>query len=520
MVGQALSVPRSLGTLFDIGVVGNLPDGALLERSTTGHREAAELAFHALVERHGPMVLRVCRRLLHDPNDAEDAFQATFLVLLRRGGSIRDRGSVAAWLHGVAHRVAARAQVDSARRRRIERQGVRPVLGRNDEPERLDLDSLVGREVARLPEKYRQPVVLCYLEGLTHEGAADRLGWPVGTVRGRLARARDLLRSRLTRRGLAVPAVVVAATIGRAATASAMPAALANSTIRAAMHLAAGQAMTAGVVPAVVARLVGGELRTMVFTKLTWITAGLLVTGSVSLGIGLLAADPRPTPRGPAQAPAAAALVQAQANADGAVRKTRAEVMNDLKMFGLAMHNFASPRDKTLPPAAIYKDGKPLLSWRVAILPYLDQQALYNKFHLDEPWDGPHNKSLLDQMPAVYAPTSDGGALGHETHYQVFTGPGTLFSGDEGTKITDVPDGMGWTILVAQAARPVPWTKPEDLPFDAEKPLPAVGGLLDGGFCVGFADGAARFIKLPVDPKVLKALITVNGGEKLSGEEF
>ncbi len=109
MAGQVLSVPRSLGALFDIGVVGDLPDGQLVERFTTGHREAAELAFHALVERHGPMVLRVCRRLLDDPNDADDAFQATFLVLLRRAGSIRDRGSVAAWLHGVAHRVASRA---------------------------------------------------------------------------------------------------------------------------------------------------------------------------------------------------------------------------------------------------------------------------------------------------------------------------------------------------------------------------------------------------------------------------
>jgi hypothetical protein len=194
--------------------------------------------------------------------------------------------------------------------------------------------------------------------------------------------------------------------------------------------------------------------------------------------------------------------------------------MNDLKMIGLAMHNFASPREGTFPPAAIYKDGKPVLSWRVAILPYLDQQALYDKFHLDEPWDSAHNKALLDQMPAIYASTSDAGAPGHETHYQVFAGPGTLFGGDEGTKIADIRDGTAWTIMVAQAARPVPWTKPEDLPFDPEKPLPEVGGLIDGGFCVGFADGSARFIKLPVDPRVLKALITVNGGEKVTGDQF
>ena len=141
MAGQTLSVPRSLGALFDFGVVGDLPDGQLLQRFTTGHREAAELAFDALVERHGPMVLRVCRRLLDDPNDAEDAFQATFLVLIRRAGSIRERGSLAAWLHGVALRVACRARVESARRRRIECRALRSEVVNDAGPERIDLES-------------------------------------------------------------------------------------------------------------------------------------------------------------------------------------------------------------------------------------------------------------------------------------------------------------------------------------------------------------------------------------------
>ena len=210
MAGQTLSIPRSLGALFDIGVVGDLSDGQLLERFTTGHREAAELAFHSLVERHGPMVLRVCRRLLDDPNDAEDAFQATFLVLLRRAGAIRDRGSVAAWLHGVARGSrrapgSSRPAADGSSARASGRRSAR-----NDDPDRLDLETLIDEELARLPEKYRQPVVLCYLEGLTHEGAAARLGWPVGTVRGRLSRARDLLRSRLTRRGVTASAAIAA----------------------------------------------------------------------------------------------------------------------------------------------------------------------------------------------------------------------------------------------------------------------------------------------------------------------
>ena len=187
MVGQALSVPRSLDALFDVGVVGDLPDGQLLERFTTGHRESAELAFRVLVDRHGPMVSRICRRLLDDPNDAEDAFQATFLVLLRGARTIREQGSVAAWLHGVAVRVASRGRVESARRRRIERHGIRPETERNDDPGRLDLASLIDEELTRLPEKYRAPIVLCYLEGLTHEGAANvkRTVLPGGSAAGR-----------------------------------------------------------------------------------------------------------------------------------------------------------------------------------------------------------------------------------------------------------------------------------------------------------------------------------------------
>jgi RNA polymerase sigma factor (sigma-70 family) len=300
MAGQALSIPRSLGALFDIGVVGDLSDGQLLERFTTGHREAAELAFHALVERHGPMVLQMCRRLLDDPNDAEDAFQATFLVLLRRAGEIRDRGSVSAWLHGVALRVASRARVESARRRRIERHGGRPATGRNDDPDRLDLEALIDVELARLPEKYRAPIVLCYLEGLTHEGAAARLGWPVGTVRGRLSRARDLLRSRLTRRG--VTATVALATVeGLCDSAkSAVPAALREATVRAAVEVALGSAV-ATVVSVRVAERVTEACRSLVSDRLKTAASVLLLLGTVGAGLAMLGAvspprDQRPTP--------------------------------------------------------------------------------------------------------------------------------------------------------------------------------------------------------------------------------
>jgi hypothetical protein len=187
----------------------------------------------------------------------------------------------------------------------------------------------------------------------------------------------------------------------------------------------------------------------------------------------------------------------------------------------LAMHNFAHSHDKTFPAATIRsKDGKPLLSWRVAILPYLDEGALYDKFHLDEPWDSPHNKPLLNKMPDIYTPVSNTGKLGHSTHYQVFTGPGALFGCDKGTKLDDIKDGTAMTFMVVEAAKPVPWTKPEELTFDVEKPLPMLGGQIAGGFCAGMADGSARFIKQRIAPKLLKALITPSGSEDVAADQF
>jgi RNA polymerase sigma factor (sigma-70 family) len=297
MVGQALSVPRSLGALFDIGVVGDLSDGQLLERFTTGHRESAELAFHALVERHGPMVLRVCRRLLSDPNDADDAFQSTFLVLFRRAGAIRERRSVASWLHGVALRVASRARVDSSRRRWIERRSVRPDVVRNDRHDRLDVDTLIDEELTRLPEKYRAPIVLCYLEGLTHEVAATRLGWPVGTVRGRLSRARELLRSRLTRRGVTASAALAAVEGLVDSTNAAVPAALRDATVQTA---SGGPAATA--VSARIAARVAGASRSAVSYGLTALASAMVLLGAVGTGLMMLGA-PSPPPQAQRIAP-------------------------------------------------------------------------------------------------------------------------------------------------------------------------------------------------------------------------
>ncbi len=208
--GPSNAATRHLATLFQAGTAAGLSDRVLLERFAErqgADDPAAEAAFAALVERHGPMVLRVCRAVLGDRHEAEDAFQAAFLVLAGRARSIRRGDSVGAWLHGVALRVANRGRWRAARRRQHDRRHAemtRPA-GAGAEPAAHDrppddVDRVVHEEIGRLPDKYRRPVVLCYLEGLTHEQAADQLGWPVGTVRSRLAGARDRLRGRLTRR--------------------------------------------------------------------------------------------------------------------------------------------------------------------------------------------------------------------------------------------------------------------------------------------------------------------------------
>jgi RNA polymerase sigma factor (sigma-70 family) len=193
------TVPEALNRLFHRGTVAGLSEGGLLDRFVT---EADESAFAALVSRHGPMVLGVCRRALRDKHDVEDAFQATFLVLVRRARSIRDGELVGHWLHGVAHRVAVRARANAARRYVHERPGAEVDRAEESTPPTDDLAAILDEELARLPESLQAPLVLCYHEGLTHDEAAQRLGWPVGTVRSRMARARGVMQRRLTRRGI------------------------------------------------------------------------------------------------------------------------------------------------------------------------------------------------------------------------------------------------------------------------------------------------------------------------------
>jgi prepilin-type processing-associated H-X9-DG protein len=200
----------------------------------------------------------------------------------------------------------------------------------------------------------------------------------------------------------------------------------------------------------------------------------------------------------------------------------RAQSVNNLKQVMLAMHNYHSSNN-VFPPAALSDaEGKPLLSWRVAILPYLEQQELYNEFHLDEPWDSAHNKPLIAKMPTVFKSTRNQPKGENTTFYQVLTGGGALFEPKgKGVGLADITDGTSNTIAVVEAAEGVIWTKPDDLVFDPEKALPKFGGLgFAGGFNVGFADGSVRFIKNSINPMVLKAIITKAGGEVVSADSY
>jgi Protein of unknown function (DUF1559) len=184
----------------------------------------------------------------------------------------------------------------------------------------------------------------------------------------------------------------------------------------------------------------------------------------------------------------------------------RARTINNLKFMGVAMHNFAAINGGRFRAAAIRKGDKALLSWRVAILPYLEQFALYERFHLDEAWDSPHNVSLLKAMPSVYAPVAPSETTAYSTYYQWVVGSGSLLGGDEGAR-ADVNLFARPILMIVEAAEAVPWTKPQDLPYDHGK-RPRLGGPIEDGSYATFTDGSVRFVSREHSPETLHALIT------------
>ena len=301
--GKVEGLGEPLQTLFGVGSLAGLTDGQLLERFVDGRGDAAEAAFAALVERHGPMVLGVCRAVMGDRHDAEDAFQATFLVLALRAGSIRRGDAVASWLYSAARRVALRARRRAARDRERERRRA----AQNSAAERVSAPPTdpwpeLYDELDRLPEQFRAVVVLCDLEGHSYQQAAGMLHCPVGTIQSRLARGRQRLRKRLESRGFSSAVVLVGTSAGvtaRSATA-AVSSQLATAIARTAVGVAGGQSI-AGLVPKPVAFLVGSEIRRLLLSRSLTVLTTLVTTGLVAAaGIALVLAgqrdDPKPGP--------------------------------------------------------------------------------------------------------------------------------------------------------------------------------------------------------------------------------
>ncbi|MBI3408685.1 MAG: sigma-70 family RNA polymerase sigma factor [Planctomycetes bacterium] len=645
--GQLVSVVRFLRRVAGAPSVATDSDGSLLERFASSHDEEA---FDVLIRRHGAMVLGVCRRVLSNADDADDAFQATFLVLVQSARSISRQDSVGSWLYGVAYRTALKGRARAARRRAREKVGAAmfdETASGNDpslEAERHELRPFIDQELNRLSEKYRAPVVLCYLEGKTNEEAAQELGWTKGTVSGRLARARDILRTRFARQGMTLSVGALGAALSGSTASAALPSALIQSTKVAALASVAGKAAATGAISASVSALTEGVMHAMFLTKLKIVASVLLAVGLMGAGgvwtYGAVAgkivagnnsgksqgSDARGQD-GPAQAKSPSDLdiiqgtwvpvsveqdgknVQAEdladlkllfkasklftkygengkdwrqsdfklhpnknpkvielitpdesdkpvkglyalkgdtlklcinnrpggeepteftakegtglvifelrrakagealqepKNAEAFQGPTKVISSNNLKQIVFAMLNY-NDANGSLPSRAVYsKDGKPLLSWRVLILPYIDQDALYQAFKLDEPWDSEHNKKLLDQMPPLYRV---GTKPKSATFYQVFTGPDTVFEGKIGTKLADIVKGAANTLMVVEAGEAVPWTKPDDLVYDPKKKLPALGGVFKGGFHAVFGDGSMRFLLRTAREEELRGII-------------
>jgi hypothetical protein len=190
---------------------------------------------------------------------------------------------------------------------------------------------------------------------------------------------------------------------------------------------------------------------------------------------------------------------------------------SNLQQLAQAMLKYHKEHGR-LPASAIYsKSGEPLLSWRVQLLPYLDREEMYKRFKLDEPWDSPHNKKLIENMPEIFNDWGRSKINKYKaTKFRVFTGKGTAFEGTRGLRLSDFPDGPGTTFLIVQAQMPVPWTKPDLLPYLPNRPLCKLGGNREEeGFYAACADGRVHFIKAEADEKTIRALITRNGGEKV-----
>lgn len=347
-------------------------DSELLSRFVS---KRDETAFTVLVRRHGPMILGVCRRLMRHAQDSEDVFQATFLTLVRKAGSIGKREALASWLHKVAFRIAGHARCRPPTRS-LENDIAEERPCTDSELMSSELRAGLDEEIARLPEKYRRPILLCYFEGKTHEEAGHVLGWPTGTVAGRLSRAKDILRRRLTNRGCTLSSSALAAIVAEKALAAPVSAELVRATVRSALAYASGK--TAVTLSGAAVALTEGVLRMMWLTKIKMAAAGILALVVAATGVGLAvrnvwamegpeaplaAPNNRPKPNQQQEAPAAA-----QGDAAAEIVKLRTEIAKLRAELDSAIKEIKSLKDflrqgvGEAEPAPLYK-GKTAKFW-------------------------------------------------------------------------------------------------------------------------------------------------------------
>lgn len=445
-----------------------------------------DAAFELLVRRHAALVWRTCRAVARDHHAAEDAFQATFLALATKASSVR--GAVAGWLYRVAYHAALKARPTR------ERPDPVPELAQPEATDSAELAALLHDELVRLPDRYRDPVILCHLHGVTQADAAKQLGLPLGTVATHVRRGLDRLRARLTARGV-VPAVGLFTVVE----ASAAP-----------------PVASADAVPVHITRLSEGAFAAMTATNWKPLAASVLATLGLSLTVAFASLGPIDEPPKPA-APVAAAQPAAHVRKPAEFWQARNSLEN-LKKIAYASHMHLDehghfPRDFT------DANGKPILSWRVAILPYLDQRFLHAQFKLDEPWDGPTNKKLHAFMPDVFR-TSVQEVKAADTYYKGIVGEGTVFDHKAKVRIANIEDGTSNTLLVVEAGPAVPWTAPYDIAFDPAGKPPVFAGPYTDATHVAFADGSTYRLKPKPDDKWLRILILRNDGTPVPLEEL
>jgi RNA polymerase sigma factor (sigma-70 family) len=381
-------VTRFLRDLCETQGHAEAPDSVLLERFALRHEESA---FAVLLQRHGPMVLSVARRVLNSPQDVEDVFQATFLLLARKAASLRKPGSVGSWLHGAAHRLALKAREQEWRRQAHERRAaqMRDLASRASAWH--EVQSALDAALEKLPQRYRTPLVLCYLEGRSHAEVARQLGCPLATVRTRIQRGRERLRNDLARRGFALSTAGVASLLLASTAGAAAPASLASATCKAALACATGRA-AAGLSSAAVSGLIYTELRTMFLTRVKTtavilLAVSLLVAGAAGLGRALVSAHRPPgaaagSLRRATAPPSSAGEARAKpASDDRTVRTLRGHVLGpDGKPVATAKVYLVarSGGNKAVVNGAVQRDGSFSLTF--------DTEKLPGLLEVDEPW--------------------------------------------------------------------------------------------------------------------------------------